>query len=163
MRRVGGSLKPWSAVVQALERGLIPFWIVGDKLTTKSLHVRPDDIAPFEKVAAGDPPVGLQPADTINQLDAAEVLNISALALSRLGNALDISFKPKARALVASSEAVLSVARRVAWSAEISWHLRVGPSQVDDVLLARRVKAFTTGWCRRTLIEEGVLPPLKEL
>jgi hypothetical protein len=160
MKGIGGRTKPWSAVIRSLESGQIQFWISGSKPTSRSLFVRPAGLAPLADVAADMPPLGFKAADTISQLDAAEVLNISAAVLERTRNELDIPFEQKGRALVAPIECVIAVARSLAWAGEISRHLKVGGAQVARIMRQLGIENVANGWCRDTLVLKGLLPPL---
>lgn len=160
MKGIGGRTKPWSAMIRLLESGQIPFWMSGGKPTSRSLLVRPAGLAPLADMVANLPPIGFKAIDTINQLDAAEVLNISAAVLERTRNELDIPFEQKGRALVAPIERVIAVARNVAWAGEISRHLKVGGAQVARIMRQRGIETVANGWCRGTLVLEGFLPPL---
>ncbi len=157
-KRIGGRLKPWSCMIDALRMRQLPFWLAGPEPTSKSIVILPEDLKRFDQVEAQLPTVGLEHAETLSQLDAGQILNITPALVAKRSGDFKLSFKREGLALVASREDVLAIAGEIAWSAEIALHLSISIMKVHGALKARNAVRFRTGWCRRDLIERGILP-----
>ncbi len=158
VRRIGGRLKPWASIVRDLLSGDLPFWIIDESSLSTGILVRPAEIAAFDRTPVALHDAGFLPSATMSQMDAAEVLNIKPALLPEWGNMLRLSFKRVGSALVVPRADVEDTARQVAWNTEVAWHLRIKHRQVESALLRRNIRRVTTGWCRRQLREEGILP-----
>lgn len=155
-RRIGGRAKPWASIFGALLSGETPFWLNGDAPTTMTIRVRPADLAAFDLI--DDYPIAPWISPTISQADAAEMLNIKSAVVSNLAPGLGLPFTLSGRMLAADRNTVEHIAAVVAWDMEISWHLGVRFGKVEAALTARGIERLGTGWCRNTLIAEGILP-----
>ena len=160
-KRIGGGPKPWDAIMEALVVGEIPFWIRGASVSPAHIAVVPDDIARFERhteVVAFPP--GFTPVEKLSQLDAGEMLNLMPRYVPEVGRTSGFSFVATGNTQTTSFEAVASVARRFAWSAEISWHLGGGPLTVATTLKKMGFSQIGDGWSRRQMVRAGILPEL---
>jgi hypothetical protein len=162
-KRIGGRLKPWGSIIQALLDGAIEFWLADERPTTKSIFVRAGDFAVFDKVVDTPSDYGIETSPIVSQADVAEILNIKSGLLPHLSAIIGVPFIPDGRALVAQRLAVLAAAGGIAWDTEISWHLGVSFREVEDILSARDIeKRAGGGWRRRQLIDAGILPTKPE-
>lgn len=157
-KRIGGRLKPWATIIHALIDGRIRFWLKASTPTTASIMVRGRDLAAFQHVTDPAAPEGLPISPLINQLDTAEVLNISTALLSGIQEDLGLEFDKSGQGLATSRTQVLSIAAEIVSNAEASHHLGVHPKQVPGILDARRIRRRRGAWCRRHLIDESILP-----
>ena len=158
-KQIGGRLKPWAAIFDALRNGDIPFGVTTDAPTTTSIHLKAADVARLGKVVDFGPPARLRPSQLINQWDAGELLNISPAAAAELSVQLGMPFVRSGQGLAASRDRVLEIAGEIAWNAEVSWHLNVDHRKVDEILSQRGIGRVRSGWCRRHLVSDGILPP----
>lgn len=158
VKRIGGRLKPWGSILGALVDRNLDFWLTGNAPTIRSIFVLPTDLAAFERSIDEPADFGIESSATISQADAAEVLNIKSGLLSEVSVDLGIQFRATGRALITSRDTVLRAAAEVAWNAEISWHLGVNFHRVEESLLALDVPRQSSGWCRRYLVKNGILP-----
>ncbi len=156
VKRIGGRLKPWASIIQALADGKIKFWIDQDETTSKSIHLHATEIAQFDRLVDDPDVTKITSTDTISQIDAADILNIKPALVSKLG----IVFIPVGRAFVAPVREILKVAESVAWETEVSWHLGVHHRKVEDVLTSLGIERLLTGWSRSQLIAAGILPKI---
>lgn len=159
-RRIGGRLKPWASIVDALRNGGVPFWAKGKDAKIASFRIRPNDLARFQSVLDAEAPACLTIGATVSQSDAAEILNITPKYLPALAGDLGLEFERVGLGLYAPRHAVLTAAAAVAWNAEVAAYEGVDHRAVDGILAARGVSPLRTGWCRARLIKEGILPPL---
>lgn len=157
-KRIGGRLKPWGSIFEGFLDQSLEFWLTGNAPTTRLIFVRPSDLAAFDQAIDEPSDFGVESSAVVSQADAAEVLNIKSGFLSAVSEDLGIEFRKTGPALATPREAVLRVAGEVAWNTEISWHLGLKFHRVEESLLARDVPRRSTGWCRRYLIKEGILP-----
>ena len=157
-RRIGGRLKPWSSIINALRTGRIAFWMDGRTPTTTSIYIRAMDLAMFDAVIDLDGPAGFAIAATVSQRDAAEILNIAPKYMPKLSDDLGLPFARKGMMLVAARTAVVAAAARVAWNAEVALHEAVHHKSVETHLLARGINPLPSGWSRARLIAKGILP-----
>lgn len=158
-KRIGGRLKPWGSIIQAMMDGAIEFWMADDRPTTKSVFVYARDFAVFDQVLDRPSDYGIKVSPMVSQADAAEILNIKSGLLPGLSPIIGVPFLPDGRALAAQRFAVLSAAGGIAWDTEVSWHLGVKFHEVADILTVRGIaRRAGSGWCRRQLIHAGVLP-----
>lgn len=153
--RFGGRLKPRASIIDALRTGGMPFWL-GHPLPTKtSIILRASDLAGLDQTVDDASPDDLTASPFVSQKDASDILNISTPLLS----SLILPFERRGYVLATCRIGVLTEARRFATNAEVAQHLRVNAKQVEDVL-AGRIRAVRGGWCRRDLIDNGILPAL---
>lgn len=125
-------------------------------MTSNSIYLHATEIAQFDRLVDDPDVTKITSADTILQIDAADILNIKPALFSKLG----IVFFPVGRAFVAPVREVLKVAESVAWETEVSWHLGVHHRKVEDVLTSLSIERLLTGWSRSQLITAGILPKI---
>lgn len=159
-KRIGGRPKPWGSIVQALVNGNLEYWLNGEAATTRSVRIRASAITAFDAVIDDPADFGIETCAMISQADAAEILNIKSELLAGLSEQLEMPFSLQGRALVSPRSTVIRAAEALAWDTEISWHLGVRFHSVETILIDRQIVRTGTGWCRRTLIDEGILPEL---
>lgn len=159
--RIGGREKPWAAICASLAYGALPFWRTSLKSRPTRLQVLPDDLAAFDRTfdVAG-PPAGFARAERFSQLDAAELLNLQAVAVDQHADRLGLRFAEQGRALTTPKQDVLSVAGRIAFASEIAPHLRLHARAVPKRLAQMGTTPEGLGWSRASLIGAGVLPAL---
>lgn len=121
--------------------------------------VHPRDIAAFDPVAELElKQEGFVRDMTISQLDAGELMNVNVRNVPRISQSFDIPVVEANKALVSPLSDILGTASRIAWDAEISWHLGVSTRAVSAELAARDIAKEVDGWLRARLIEAGILP-----
>lgn len=158
VKRIGGRLKPWGSIFQALNDGDLEFWVAGEKPTSTSIRLHAADLARFDGVVDDVPVYGGKPFAKVSQADAAEILNLKPALLPEIGPRLGIDFIPNGRGLGAPLATVVQVAAAVAWDKEISWHLGVRHDEVEDILLSQGIRPLEIGWSRPRLVDRGILP-----
>lgn len=159
-RHVGGRLKPWASIVDALRGKRIPFWMPTDEPKISSCRVRPEDFRRFQAIVDAEVPAGLLHEATVSQSDAAEILNLAPKHLPALCEQLDIPYERVGLGNYAPRDAVLAAAEKLVFSAEIALHLNVDHRQVEKILALGGVAPLLSGWSRRDLSERGMIPKL---
>lgn len=157
-KRIGGRLKPWGSIVEALVMGHLRFWLIDDSPTSRSIHVLASDLVLFDDVVDDASPYIGEVSDIVSQADAGEVLNIKPLLLPSIGSEIGLRFAPAGRTLATSLAAVLDAAGRVAWNTEIAVRLGISFREVEAILTPMGVSRMAGGWFRPHLIAEGILP-----
>ena len=156
-RRIGGRLKPWASIIDALRTGRIDFWMEGDKPTITSIYIRAGEMARFDAIVDEAAPVGLAASTVVSQRDAAEILNLAPKNMLALCDTLHLRFVRKGPALVAPLADVLATAAKFIWNVEIAWHLGAHHKRVDKILTARGIDPSSPGWPRQRLNSEGII------
>lgn len=156
--RIGGREKPWAAILAALIERRLPCWRTGGRLGPTTLRVFPRDLQPFEMLVdeAAAPP-GFERADSLSQLDLAELLNLPA---SYIAQSLDDELPSRriGRALSTSKHEALCAARRLAFAPEIGLHIAVPSRRVAARLGELGLHPDGAGWSRAALKRAGILP-----
>lgn len=161
VKRIGGRLKPWGSILQALANGDIEFWVAGEKPTSKTIRLHASDLARFDQVADDPTSHGGSLPTNLSQADAAEILNLKPALLPVLGPKVGIHFAPLGRGLAAPLDTVVQAAEAIAWGKEISWHLGVRHDAVEGILLSQDIRPRAIGWSRPELVNRGILPPFR--
>ncbi|MEG5097554.1 hypothetical protein QUB31_35455 [Microcoleus sp. B13-B4] len=156
-RRIGGRLKPWGRIIEAMLNGLTPYWLIHSRASADSIVVRREHFDAYEcvqdRMVLPDLPV--QPF--MNQIDIGEVLNAYPPVIQSSSSKLGIEFKKCGAALVAPREKVLQIAEQVAWHGEVMHHLDLNVFQVEDLLASADIPRIASGWCRSSLVNSGFL------
>lgn len=155
---IGGRFKPWAAMLDALVSGRVPYWLRDGHPSTATIMIRASDLGRFSTVVDPEPPAGLTTSSHINQKDSAEVLNATTASLMALSGRYALPFEQQGMGLATSRERVLEVAAEIAWAGEICHHLQLHPTKVARVLSGLGTRTIQSGWCRRHLVDQGILP-----
>ena len=138
----------------------MPFWVKDDQHTFASILVRAEEVSAFDPVSSMMPQTGFAQSEYMSQRDASEVLNIKSAFLAPWSEILGLEFSRRERGLAAKRSEVERVARQIAWTTELAFHLGVSGQKVGSVLSAAKITRKATGWSRVQLIEKGVLPQI---
>lgn len=157
-RRIGGREKPWGHILRAIIDKDLPTWRTGSGTDCRSLLVRPSDLAMFDHVVAAVRTDGFPSEPLISKDDAGELLNTHAKYLPEICAEWDILFAEVGRADRTDLQAVLSIARSMAASAEIGFHLNVHSRSVGARMGSMGIVRRGLGWDRAMLVENGILP-----
>ena len=113
-RRIGGRLKPWSAIIRALLDGSVPFRLSGAGPFARRARVRPEALAAFAAVAfdEGAHP-GFDFSSELMQRDTAEILNVDAPEMAAIRRAGKLAFRGEGTALRTDRAVVLALAREM--------------------------------------------------
>lgn len=155
MRRIGGRLKPWAAVLGAMRRGDLPYWISGVGRFNRRAHVRLEDLeqfldCTFHEEAWPDFPFSSE----ITQVDTMDLLNLDQPAVRRLAETGDLKFRPSGVALVTERQQVLELANAWMSTSEIALMFRIDVRSVRGVMLkAPRIARHIAGWDRAACVE----------
>jgi len=161
VKRIGGRLKPWSTIMQALISGDLPFWMVNGNAVPTGILVRPAELAAFDQKVIAPPDIRFLQSDIMSQMDAAEVLNLKPALLSPKRSGIPLlHFSLASGALVVPRADVLAIARSTAWNAEIALHLGIHHQQVELTMRSCNITRVATGWCRSQLINQRILPQI---
>ncbi len=158
-RRIGGRLKPWASIIDALRKGRLSFWMPEGKLFIPTLRVRAKDLTGFQAIVDAEAPDGMPVFTTVSQEDAAEILNLAPKRVTALSRQLAFPFERQGHGLAASRAAVLAAAAEIAFNAEVALHENVHHRQVDNIMVARSIAPLLSGWRRRDLVQDGIIPP----
>ena len=168
IRRIGGRLKPWGAIFDALSGSALQpspmrFWISAENASawTRRIQVIPDDIKHFDDVAFD--PKGyalLRFSETTNITGAREILNLGGNPNCNLRKlfADDIASRPQfgpEKAIGLS--AVLKEAQRSISVAEICERNRWSPRRLKGQVLKFADVRTATGWKRDVIEGSGLL------
>jgi hypothetical protein len=148
-RRIGGRLKPWSAIVAGLLSRDIPCWRRSNDRWCRSVTVRSDDLATFETVMAESAP-NVPAADTISKNDAEELLNCTIIGLRAAEDARLLRFRPSGKGLVTERAAVLDLAVRAISCAEVALRSGNSPRRAAAQMRRLRIPPIAFGWDRST-------------
>lgn len=162
-KRIGGRKKPWSAIYRAMLDGEMPFWLSGGADVGPShLLVLPEDLSRFEHITDEVLRPDLPRATVISKMDACEILNLTPRYFAPVEHDFGITFTQNGNAKTADFEEVLSIARQAVWPTEITKHLDLHAKLLSHILPKFRIPRRGTGWCRKTLIDKGILPSLAD-
>ena len=156
MKVVGGRLKPWRQVLDAIGRGSLPAWRTeADRPVALRILVIPTELERFAAMGADE---GVDPAafrsPRQSQMDAVTVLNLRQIDGPRLSAAGVVNFENGAKSLLVGLDDVLRVARRYVATAEAAARLRLSPSAASHLLKRRLGPASSpAGWSRATFDE----------
>lgn len=130
MRTVGGRLKPWRQVLDAVSHGALPAWnLERDGPLVPRIFVRP---AELERFAALDAEDGVEPhafrSGRMSQLDAMAVLNLGQIDGPRLAAAGLLRFERGRKSLLVGIDEVLDIASAHVATAEAAARLGQSPS-----------------------------------
>ncbi|AXU20885.1 hypothetical protein C7W88_17885 (plasmid) [Novosphingobium sp. THN1] len=162
-KRIGGRRKPWAAIYRALLDGEMRFWLSGSREVGPShLLVQPEDMLRFDPVSDEVLRPDLPRASVVSKMDACEILNLTPRYFAPVEHDFGITFTQNGNAKTADFEEVLSIARQAVWPTEITKHLDMHAKLLSDILPKFRIPRVGTGWCRKTLIDKGILPTLAD-
>ncbi|TPG11962.1 hypothetical protein [Sphingomonas oligophenolica] len=168
VRRIGGRLKPWGAIFDALSGSALQpspmrFWISTDNAAawTRRIQVISEDLKRFDDVAFD--PEGyalLRFSETTNITGAREILNLGGIPSCNLQKlfAGDIASRPQfgpEKAIGLS--VVLEEAQRSISVAEICEHNQWSPRRLKGQVLKFADARTATGWKREVIEGSGLL------
>lgn len=162
-KRIGGRRKPWAAIYRALLDGEMRFWLSGGaEVGPSHLLVQPEDMVRFDHIVDKVLKPDLPQATVISKMDACEILNLTPRYFAPVEHDFGITFRQNGNAMTAEFEQLLSIARRAVWPTEIVKHLDLHAKLLGDILPKFRIPRLGSGWCRKTLIDKGILPSLAD-
>lgn len=168
VRRIGGRLKPWGAIFDALsgsasQPGPMKFWISADNATawTRRIQVIPEDLKHFDDVAFD--PEGYDPlrfSETTNITGARDILNLGGMSNCNLRDlfAGDIASRPQfGPEKAVGLGVVLEEAQRSISVAEICERNGWSPRRLKSQVLKFANARTATGWKREVIEGSGLL------
>lgn len=137
MRVVGGRLKPWPQVLDAILNQKLPCWITPGALPiTARMHVLPNDLLRFARLKIGsDVPVGCFIAADMSQIDAMSVLNLRQIDGPRLVNHGALRFRKGRRSFLVGVSEVLALAADHVATPEAAARLGIPPSAAHPLIV----------------------------
>lgn len=153
-RRIGGRLKPWSAIVRALLDGSVPFRLVGAGPFTRRAHVGPEALAAFASLDFDERayPAFEFSSDMMHR-DAAEVLNVDVPQMQAIRSGGLLVFRGEGAALLTDRAAVLALAGELVWAAELGAVLGHRPNDLARRLDRSGTERVARGWPRHLIPE----------
>ncbi len=132
-RIIGGGLKPWASIMNAILRRQLPCFRAKDDQapTTRSLLVRRKDLgilAEMTTVSDG----GIDQPGIASQQDTMEILNATFDQVAALGKQGEVTFEQAHRKLACSMSEVLAIAALRIFSAEVSLRTGIAPSKLKE-------------------------------
>lgn len=166
VRMVGGRLKPWDAIIEAMLSGALPFEVRGSKgALFERIRVRRDDIRGLAALPITRPgtatalTIQMQPdfpfADHLTKRDAGEVLNLSVKQYTRHLRGYRTSSER-----VVPVEDVLRMAKDHVTNTEIAEQLAIAHQKVRFKAAELGVTRLSEAGYRRTLAERLLVPAL---
>lgn len=155
MRRIGGRVKPWGAVLGAMRRGELPYWLPDIGRFVRRAHVKVEDIEQFLDHAFSEAEWPDFPfSSQITQIDSMDVLNLDPPGIRRLVEIGDLEFRPSGVALVTERQRVLELANAWMSASEIALMLKIDVRSVRHVMRkAPHIAGHVAGWDRAACIE----------
>lgn len=155
-RQIGGREKPWGAIFDELRKGRIEFWVSGEKVTSRTIRVRPASLAHFQAIT-------FRPADyqsfpfstTVNNTEVEEILNVPAKYLPML---VEAKLLPGRIEKAVNKADVLRLAHLMVSPAELGFAMSQHPRPAGRAVSKLGVRRVGCGWSRADLVELGVFP-----
>jgi len=158
-RAIGGELKPWGYIYQAMLQGEIEFWIDEEKTDlagsgrplNRSIKVMTSQILQFREVQFGRNLFPEFPfATKVSQRDALEILNLNSKYIQPVIEAGRLQYEMQNATQVFDLDAVLVYAREMIPVGELSHYLGVLEHLVPKKMATSfpDVKVVDTGWER---------------
>ncbi len=151
MKIVGGRLKPWRQVLDAIRRRSLPAWIADAHAPlARRILVRPRDAVPHLLLDADD---GLEPyailSTLMSQIDAMTVLNLRQLDGPALMAAGLLRFERGVRSLLVATTQVLGIARAHVATPEAAARMGLEPGPAwREITAALGPPGSPAGWQR---------------
>ena len=157
---IGGRLKPWGAIYSALLAGELPFWLVGDGVTTRDIHVLGSALERFESEIFDEEAWTSFPFEsTMHTIDAAELLNLTPPIVERIRDAGFLSFMRQGKSRRSPKAEVLDLAARHASNIELAAVAGVACARLATIL-GRAGLVQTNGLWPRDALEIAGVPRL---
>lgn len=155
MRLIGGRMKPWAAVLGAMRRGEIPYWLSGTGQLTRKATVQIQDIERFQKLAFQETEWPDFPfATEISMVDTMDILNVDHPTIQRLVQAGELNFWSQGVALVTDRPRVLALAGRWIGASELALILGINARSVWRMMSeAPDITRHVAGWDREACIK----------
>jgi hypothetical protein len=151
MKRIGGRLKPWGAILAAMRSGAMPYWLTNGRHFTGAAFVLLEDVEQFLGVDVPATNLGRLPiAEEMSQIDANDVLNLDALQIQRVVEAGELSFRPSGVSLISARDEVLRLAAQTISGSEIALRLRRDFRSARNIMATHypTVRRSAVGWVR---------------
>ena len=149
-RIIGGGLKPWDEIIDAILNGHLPcLRATCDRVpTTRSLLIRRKDLGMLAKVTR-EPKSDFNVPLTASQQDAMEILNATFSQMTRLRSTGMLNFEQAYRKLACPMDEVLALAETNIFGAELSLRTDIAPNALKAWCDARGVvERPEGGFCR---------------
>jgi hypothetical protein len=160
-RQIGGREKPWGAIFDALRTGRIEFWICGEKVSSRTIWVRPASLAPFQRVMFSAADHRAFPfSTTVNRAEAEEILNVAPKYIPTLVERNLLPPFDGSREKNAKKVDVLGLAHLMVSPAELGFAMGQHPRPAGREVSELGVSRIGCGWSRADLVEKGVLPAM---
>ncbi|MFW2828600.1 hypothetical protein [Sphingomonas sp. ID0503] len=149
-RMMGGRPKFWGAILAAMREGSLPFWLDGAGKFIRRAMVHREDIAPFAALRFDELSwPGFPFRQTYTQLDAAEVLNLDSLQITRVASSGALTFVPEGVAVITDREPVHALATTYIATAEIAHRTGLPFNMVPKFMLRYpEIARHAAGWVR---------------
>ncbi len=130
LKIVGGRLKPWRQVLDAVRKGQLAAWMEdGSAPIARRIHVLPADIAHHVMRNADDCLLdGAFVSPSMSQVDAMTVLNLRQIDGPLLESAKLLRFDKGRRSLLIKVDEVLAIARGYVATPEAAARIGIGPA-----------------------------------
>ncbi|MFD1787706.1 hypothetical protein ACFSC3_08985 [Sphingomonas floccifaciens] len=164
-RRIGGRLKPWATIFEAIRNGALPFWseepITIETNWMRMILVRPEDMKAFDQAALELPGGGVfESGEDCSLTDAREILNLQGIPHADLRSILndEISRRRQIGPRVSvSMKSILKLAEQTISVAEICARTGWNQRRAKWRLAPFRGCRTAVGW-DRAVIESSDLP-----
>jgi len=154
-RRIGGRLKPWASIVDAMLDGSLPFWRRTKGRMAYSVAVWPGDLGHFMTVE--DDSSGVPAASLVSKTDADEILNCTIRQLQAIEQRGLLRFQRVDKGLATGIAATLTLASQVMSCAEFALRSGSTPRRASYRLRQLNIPRIAFGWDRTVIERSGLL------
>lgn len=155
MRRIGGRMKPWAAVLGAMRLGETRFWLSGTGPFTRKARILVNDIERFQDHVFQQSEWPDFPfSSEISMVGAMDILNADHPTIQKLIQVGELSFWSQSNALVTDRERVLALAGRWMGASELALMLGVHARSARQMISnAHDITKHVAGWDREACIK----------